>query len=101
MRKRCFIIAGLAFALGIILNVVAVPSSEEVESYQEMNKKLRNLQESANAGPFSEGRRTDIYQASLGPDPVLMGASLGSFALAGVMLLVGFIAGPKKRETPT
>ena len=63
--------------------------------------KLRNLQESVDAGPFSEGRRTDIYQNSLGPDPILMGASLGSFALAGVMLLVGFIAGPKKRETPT
>ena len=101
MRKRCFIIAGLAFALGIILNLVSVPSSEDVKFYREMNKSTRKLQEAVDAGPFSEGRRTDIYQNSLGPDPILMGASLGSFALAGVMLLVGFIAGPKKRETPT
>ena len=97
MRKRCFIIATLAFVLGIIFNIAAVPSSEEINGRISINKSMQRLDESAAASPLNEGRSiVRSRPLSLGPDPLLKGASLGSFTLAGVLLLVGFIAGPKK-----
>ena len=86
MRKRCFIIAFIAIALGVTLILLASPSDRQIEAIKGINKAMSDV----------PGRTyLDPYQHDIG----MLRAAQISFFLAGVLFIVGFIVGPPKETT--
>ena len=96
MRKRCFIIAALAFAFGVIMLIFAYPSKHDIEVRKANNKAIAKVNDNKyNAAIYIGGKDLD-YVDVYAPNPVMKGSGYVSFGLTGVLLLVGFISGPKK-----
>lgn len=98
MRKRCFIIAALAFSFGVIMLIFAYPSLAEKEVRSYNNMAIAKL----NDAKFQAAIYTDVkdldYVDVNAPNPVMKGSGYVSFGLTGVLLLVGFIVGPEKKN---
>ena len=98
MRKRCFIIAALAFAFGVIMLIFAYPSKYDIEIREANNKAIKKLNDNKyNAAIYIGGEDLD-YVDVYAPNPVMKGSGYVSFGLTGVLLLVGFIVGPEKKN---
>ena len=98
MRKRCFIIAALAFAFGVIMLIFAYPSKYDIEIREANNKAIKKLNDNKyNAAIYIISEDLDYVDVDA-PNPVMKGSGYVSFGLTGVLLLVGFIVGPEKKE---
>ena len=93
MRKRCFIIAVIALAVGVICHINAYPSKFQIEMRQELNKTSKQAEK--NAWEFF-GERYDLYIDPYAPEEELILVRNISFSVAGILLLVGIIIGPPK-----
>ena len=91
MRKRCFIIAALAFAFGVIMLIFAYPSKYDIEIRKQSNEINASIRD---AGYAYDPDYLDVDA----PNPVMKGSGYVSFGLTGVLLLVGFIVGPEKKN---
>ena len=92
MRKRCFIIAGVALIFGLLMMIFSFPSQKELEDRYAYNKSAEKL----NNWAREDGRRPTLSYMDDGPNSVMLTTSYVSFGLAGVLLIVGFIIGPSK-----
>jgi hypothetical protein len=98
MRKRCFIIAALAFAFGVIMLIFAYPSKYDIEVRKTNNMAIAKLNDNKyKAAIYTYSKDLDYVNVNA-PNPVMKGSGYVSFGLTGVLLLVGFIVGPEKKN---
>ena len=95
MRKRCFIIAAIALVIGAYNHWCSYPDDYNIETGKRINEVLRANAENDEANRYLyRARMVDPYEIDA-EDAFIGNVSLG---LAGVLLLVGFIIGPPKKE---
>ena len=99
MRKRCFIIAAIALAIGVYFQWQSYPSEIVIYGRESLNRAKENNNERR------RDRDSHLYGTAFGEyvdpyerDPVDVAISRVSYSLVGVMLLVGFIVGPQYKE---
>jgi hypothetical protein len=96
MRKRCFIIGVIALVIGVFYQQDSYPDGLIIMYRKESNHGMDKSNETLR----SLGRTSRIeYQDPYERNAESVTISRVSYALAGVLLLVGFIVGPEKKET--
>ena len=99
MRKRCFIIAAIALAIGGFFHWHSYPSETLISIGKMLNDGREHLNEKrTERGHHLYGTAFDKYEDPYERDSTDLAISYVSFGLTGIMILVGFIVGPEKKE---
>ena len=100
MRRRCFIIAAIALAIGGFFHWHSYPTEIVISIREAVNEAtLSNNKRTTQKGHFLYGTARQEYVDPYERDSTDVAISYVSFGLTGVMILVGFIVGPPKGES--
>tara|TARA_B110000003_G_C16296794_1_gene397218 strand:- start:133 stop:468 length:336 start_codon:yes stop_codon:yes gene_type:complete len=99
MRKRCFIIAAIALAIGGFFHWHSYPDETLISMGESLNRaREKNNERRTQKDHFLYGTAFDEYVDPYERASTDVAISYVSFGLTGVMILVGFIVGPPKEE---
>ena len=96
MKKRCFVIGAIFLANGVAFHHASYPEEFIIKIRKKQNDRLEETNEKIRAYGKYSYRAT--YQDPYERDSTDLAISYVSFGLTGVLLLVGFIVGPEKKN---
>ena len=97
MRKRCFILGFIGLILGGIFSFLSYPRGKILKESEATKAVLLDMY---STGPFAD---RDEYERIKSWDPkarkskFVLGSNI-SFGVGGVLLILGFIVGPEKKN---